>query len=218
MIASPGSGDIAEGEAAPKPRFKPGIARHLALDIMESCMTQVSSAAAQAYPVYEKLEQSALWQHLDAQRGDHAIGALCANVREAASAAAHLLDTIARHMPLYTLHTERRILNIIGWMESLLGSEGIRQLSPLETALAILAAYTHDLGMSLDEPEQRDILDEKSDSKPTCSPITFARPTPQMRQAALANACSTSPARRCSRFKSETRMRRSRSRLNSAAP
>jgi hypothetical protein len=39
-------------------------------------------------------------------------------------------------------------------MESLVGPNGIEQLSELECALSILAAYTHDLGMTL-TPEER---------------------------------------------------------------
>lgn len=105
---------------------------------------------------FEKLEDSALFQRLT-QSTDRAVLALATTVQSVATQAAALLATVVVDMPLYTLHNERHILNVIGWMESLLESKGIEQLSPFECALCLLAAYTHDLGMTLSQQE-RDAL------------------------------------------------------------
>lgn len=68
-------------------------------------------------------------------------------------------------MPLFTLHNKRHILNVVGWMECLLGQEGIDKLTTPECALCLLAAYVHDLGMTLSEAEYREILGESSTSE-----------------------------------------------------
>jgi hypothetical protein len=69
-------------------------------------------------------------------------------VETVASDTKPLLADIARHMPLFTLHDERHILNVIAWMEFLL-EPVISEIGPDEAALLLMAAYVHDLGMSL---------------------------------------------------------------------
>ena len=78
---------------------------------------------------------------------------LKAIVESAARDSAALLGTVDINMPLFTLHDERHILNVISWMETLLDVSDI-QLGQFEGALCILAAYTHDLGMTLDFAER----------------------------------------------------------------
>ena len=78
---------------------------------------------------------------------------LKAIVESAARDSAALLGTVDVNMPLFTLHDERHILNVISWMETLLDVSDI-QLGQFEGALCILAAYTHDLGMTLDFAER----------------------------------------------------------------
>ncbi len=75
--------------------------------------------------------------------------------------ASAILSTVAKDMPLFTLHNERHSLNVIGWMEDLLGTKGIQSLSPLECAFCILAAYVHDLGMTLDKAESDSLSNTK---------------------------------------------------------
>jgi hypothetical protein len=99
----------------------------------------------------QSLVDSALYQRITNS-------SLKALIDTAAPRAAALLGHVVHDMPLYTLHTERHVLNVLGWIQSLLGSEGIGKLSELECALAILAAYTHDLGMTLTEDERAAIL------------------------------------------------------------
>ena len=103
--------------------------------------------------VLNNLEESALMQRLRTST-DPDVLALAVTVANIAAKAAHLLGTVVVNMPLYTLHDERHhILNVIAWMERILEVEGINKLSPLECALSLLAAYTHDLGMTLSNEE-----------------------------------------------------------------
>jgi hypothetical protein len=101
----------------------------------------------------ENLEASALMHSLT-RSAESELRALVATVQSIAAKAAQLLSTVVVDMPLYTLHNERHVLNVLGWMESLLGDKAIRNLSALECAICILAAYTHDLGMTLDKQER----------------------------------------------------------------
>jgi HD-GYP domain-containing protein (c-di-GMP phosphodiesterase class II) len=101
----------------------------------------------------QNLEESALMKRL-AHATDLELRRLIADVQSAAVKSAHLLSTVVVDMPLYTLHNERHVLNVIGWMESLVGDKGIERLSALECAISILAAYTHDLGMTLSDEER----------------------------------------------------------------
>ena len=63
-----------------------------------------------------------------------------------------LLGNVARHMPLYTLHDATHIRNVVAWMAWLL-EDVVEHLTPLEAALCLFAAHTHDLGMACGEPE-----------------------------------------------------------------
>ena len=74
------------------------------------------------------LRDSALMLRL-LKSNDPAVLQLAALVEPAAEKAAHLLNTVVRDMPLYTLHNERHILNILAWMERLLPEEGLQARS-----------------------------------------------------------------------------------------
>ena len=65
--------------------------------------------------------------------------------------------TIRDTFPLYTLHDECHIINVIRIMENLLGSH-IDALTRDETAMLILAACCHDIGMSYSEREREEAL------------------------------------------------------------
>ena len=98
------------------------------------------------------LEESALMKRLTSSNEPESRN-LVGEVQSAAVQAAELLSTVVVDMPLYTLHNERHVLNVIGWMESLLGG-AIEKLSALECAISILVAYMHDLGMTLNSQER----------------------------------------------------------------
>lgn len=85
---------------------------------------------------------------------------LAAMVTKTAAGAEPILATITKDMPLYTLHDRTHILNVVAWMEALLGAEGVQQMSAVECALALMAAYIHDLGMTLGSQEAETLRDD----------------------------------------------------------
>src|SRR5437899_1064071 len=111
-----------------------------------------------AFPVYNDMTESSLWKRL-ASGDDSEVRDLATKVERAARGFVPVLERIVEYMPLYTVHGERHILNVIGWIERLLGKEGVQRMSPLECALASISSYAHDLGMSLTRREHRDIMD-----------------------------------------------------------
>jgi hypothetical protein len=80
-------------------------------------------------------------------------------------------EAISRHvvafLPQYTDHGERHLLNVLGFMETLAGPENLQKLCGLECALAILAAFVHDLGMVPPETEQNILTDSTEGPKTT---------------------------------------------------
>ena len=88
-----------------------------------------------------------------------ALETLRGNVRQVADHSGYILRQIVRFLPQYTLHDEDHILNVLGLMDALTPDEVMDRLTPLECALCILAAYTHDLGMALRDDEYRAITD-----------------------------------------------------------
>ena len=69
------------------------------------------------------VNQSRLWTRLD-----HSLKTIVENTATQAEA---LLETVRDHMPLYTFHNRRHILNIVGWMDWLV-EEALAEISPLE--------------------------------------------------------------------------------------
>jgi hypothetical protein len=119
----------------------------------------------------KSFEESRFWQRLTAcetdlgYRGDkRELAKLRANVGEVVENAGFILDQISRYLPQYTLHNETHILNVLGLMDALTPDEVMDRLEPLECALCILAAYTHDLGMALRDEEYRAITDETGET------------------------------------------------------
>lgn len=69
-------------------------------------------------------------------------------------------DTIRDTFPMYTLHNETHICNVMRLMESLLGDEA-GGLSRDETAMLIMAACCHDIGMSYSEDDKEELFEDK---------------------------------------------------------
>lgn len=57
------------------------------------------------------------------------------------------LDNVAQYFPHFSLHEKSHSNTIISNIESFLGEDRIRRLSPTDTWLLLMATYTHDLGM-----------------------------------------------------------------------
>ncbi len=116
-------------------------------------------------------DQSRFWKRLTALendpdfQGDKAdLATLRGNVRRVADQSEYILRQIVRFLPQYTLHDRDHILNVLGLMDALTPDEVMNRLGPLECALCILAAYTHDLGMALTAEQYRAITDPESPS------------------------------------------------------
>jgi Histidine kinase-, DNA gyrase B-, and HSP90-like ATPase len=93
---------------------------------------------------------------------------LAADVNYLTEYAAAKLITVRDTFPDYTLHNHKHAENVVDRMEELLGKQ-IDQVTPLEAAMLILAAYFHDIGMVyrpdevpalLQEQEFKDYLDQ----------------------------------------------------------
>lgn len=101
-----------------------------------------------------RLDESKLFNQLKQAQTDNATARdqLAGNVRWVVDHAQIISDQIVRRLPQYTLHNGTHLFNVLSIMEELLPEETLRQLTPLECALCILAAFAHDLGMvMLDE-------------------------------------------------------------------
>ena len=61
-------------------------------------------------------------------------------------------------LPHYTLHNETHFYNVLAFMEQMVPEKTMADLSALECALAILAAFTHDLAMVIPLEEKSKIL------------------------------------------------------------
>ena len=116
-------------------------------------------------------DQSRFWKRLTALENDPDfqgdktdLATLRGNVRRVADQSEYILRQIVRFLPQYTLHDRDHILNVLGLMDALTPDEVMNRLGPLECALCILAAYTHDLGMALTAEQYRAITDPESPS------------------------------------------------------
>lgn len=67
--------------------------------------------------------------------------------------------TIRDTFPLYTLHDETHIINVVRLMAELLG-DYIQKLTRDEVAMLVLAACCHDIGMSYSSKEREDTLND----------------------------------------------------------
>ncbi|MEO5959734.1 MAG: hypothetical protein ABIZ49_09930, partial [Opitutaceae bacterium] len=58
-----------------------------------------------------------------------------------------LAQLVIKELPLFTLHDETHLDNVLYWMEQLVSDEGLEELGPVGCAVCLLLAYTHDLGL-----------------------------------------------------------------------
>jgi hypothetical protein len=106
--------------------------------------------------------ESRLFRRLEKHKKDGAARlatAVVATVHDAEAISAH----VVRFFPQYTLHSETHLWNVLGWMEEL-AEPAIEQLGPLDCALAIQAAFIHDLGMVPSDDEYRDLGNPETDA------------------------------------------------------
>ncbi|MEI7700866.1 MAG: hypothetical protein WCK86_13800 [Planctomycetia bacterium] len=79
---------------------------------------------------------------------------LCSATERLVGHAQAISDQIVRHLPQFTLHNGTHLWNVLSFMEELAGGrEGIQQLQAGDCAMAVWAAFIHDLGMVLEAGE-----------------------------------------------------------------
>lgn len=69
----------------------------------------------------------------------------------------NILHNIVLSFPHYSRHDASHAETILRRIESILGNERILKLPPTETWLILMSAYTHDLGMLINDQELREI-------------------------------------------------------------
>src|SRR4051794_22827455 len=97
-------------------------------------------------------EQTEIWRVF----ADKSEAELENKVRHLLEYAAGLLNAVIETFPTYTLHTAVHAANVARLMGKLLG-ERVQELSDLEAAMLLLAAYWHDLGMVFDESAREEL-------------------------------------------------------------
>jgi hypothetical protein len=102
-----------------------------------------------------EVEQLALWRVLQ-EKGNDKERAL---VQSLVDVAAPILDRVIETFPTYTLHNSLHARNVAELMASLLGPR-LEDLSGLEAALLILAAYFHDIGMVFRDEARHNLTKE----------------------------------------------------------
>ncbi len=110
-----------------------------------------------------------LWEHLNqkAQQEDEghpadlriSSGYLKA-VKDICDFAVGRAKLIRDTFPMFTLHDETHIINVMRIMVELLGEDGMSRLTRDETAMLMLAACCHDIGMSYSEDERQELLED----------------------------------------------------------
>lgn len=99
-------------------------------------------------------QTSRFWKRIASHPSrDGDMEALTGLVGQVAAQAKTISGWIVKHLDQFTLHDETHFKNVLRLMDALVPELTIEQLSPIECALAILAAYTHDLGMALPDDE-----------------------------------------------------------------
>ncbi len=119
--------------------------------------------AAQQAPLVSKHSESQFFHRLEslAQGStDTDLKNLCNATQRLMENAGTISKQVNRFLPQFTLHDTVHLWNVLSFMEALAGgAESIQQLGAGDCAMAIWAAFIHDLGMVL-EAQELALLDE----------------------------------------------------------
>jgi hypothetical protein len=115
-------------------------------------------------------------------KDDTALANLVTATRRLLSSATAIAEQVAKFLPQFTLHDDVHLWNVLGFMEELAGGEeGIDKLEAGDCAMAVWAAFIHDLGMVLDAEELAalDAADgyDKGETKPGAAELSDPRKT-----------------------------------------
>jgi hypothetical protein len=106
--------------------------------------------------IQEIYRQTEIWKHFSTISSTEKQSVVGNLVDDASS----ILDRIIETFPTYTLHNGQHQLNILNLYEKLLGQE-IKSLTDLESAILILSAFYHDIGMVFNDSERSNLKDEE---------------------------------------------------------
>ena len=101
-----------------------------------------------------------LEHHLQSFSDNKAFNFLCSSWITEKEQYRKRLDSIPTTFPTYSSHTADHSEVILTRIESLLGEDRIRLLSPTDTWLLLQCAYTHDLGMCVSEAEKNKVFED----------------------------------------------------------
>lgn len=105
--------------------------------------------------VEEVFYKTAIWKHFD-EKAENESKVMVENL---VKYCAPILDRIIETFPTYTLHNNQHQLNILSLYSELLGPR-LKDLSALETAILILSAFFHDIGMVYSKEERENLQKE----------------------------------------------------------
>lgn len=108
--------------------------------------------------LWRTLEQKAKEEDERSQTGPQTGHAYLAGIKAVCEFGVTRAKTIRDHFPMYTLHDEVHICNVLRIMAELLGDQ-IGRLTRDEAAMLILAACCHDVGMSCSDQEKTELLE-----------------------------------------------------------
>ena len=87
-------------------------------------------------------------KHLASKSDSTSLSNLVSATKRLLESAEAISKQVVRYLPQFTLHDDVHLWNVLSFMEELAGGqEGIRQLGAGDCAMAIWAAFIHDLGM-----------------------------------------------------------------------
>ncbi len=111
---------------------------------------------SKANSVLQLVRNLALWKHFEKQAKKKQIDL----VSSALAYTVPLLERYTKAFPIYTLHNQTHVQNIIKLMGELLGND-LKKLSALECAILLLSAAFHDIGMTFNASEFANITKEE---------------------------------------------------------
>lgn len=108
--------------------------------------------------LWRTLEQKAKEEDERSQTSPQTAHAYLAGIKDVCEFGVNRAKTIRDHFPMYTLHDEVHICNVLRIMANLLGGQ-MGRLTRDEAAMLILAACCHDVGMSCSDQEKAELLE-----------------------------------------------------------
>ena len=105
--------------------------------------------------VYPNITNTELWKYLEDEKGMN----FANDISRVCYDACTISGTITELLPNFTKHDSTHIKSVLDWMAILLENK-LDILTKEETALLIMAACCHDVGMSISKDNKKDLMNE----------------------------------------------------------